>query len=294
VRIIEEPYLTPDGTLDFPFAYVYDTSKFTDGQNILNIAQQLQGDSQFILRRIMGLPSVVNTAAAGGRWNFKNASGSYAAGNPSTGIVPFNTWSVVPEKLYRVNDQISFDLYDTLRANNACGETPIYASQIAFMGVKRFAQNSGYPRQITPYKYREVTYKYAFELTINWSHFDVNGNAQPPQRFVQQMDNFDFELLRVSISVNPSGSALTTPDFAIQLYDANLHQFSSAPLLQGFVNAGRPTPATSSPYQPTFPTPSQIYPAGSAITFDITSLLCATSIPQSYEILFDGIWRYPC
>ena len=69
MRIIEEPYLTPDGTLDTPFTYVYDTSAFTDGVNMLNIAQQLQGDSAFILRRIMGVPTVVDTAANGGRPN---------------------------------------------------------------------------------------------------------------------------------------------------------------------------------------------------------------------------------
>lgn len=294
MRIIEEPYLTPDGTLDFPFAYVYDTSALTDGQNILNISQQLQGDSAFILRRIMGVPTVVAAAASAGKFNFKNASGTYANGNPTSGIIVPDTWPVVPEKMYRQNDQISFDLYNTLRQVTACGLTPIYSSQIAFMGVKRFAKGSTYPRQITPYKYREVRYAYAYELTVNWAHFGASGLANPPQRFNQQLDNFDFELLRISISQPGANGALTTPDFSMTLYDPNMHGFSSAPMLQGFYNAGRPTPATSSPYQATFPTPSQIYPAGGYITFDITSLLCSTSLPQSYEILFDGIWRYPC
>lgn len=294
MRIIEEPYLTPDGTLDYPFAYVYDTSALSDGQNVLSISQQLQGDSSFILRRIMGVPTVVAATGAGGRFNFKNANGSYANGNPTTGIAFPNTWPVLPEKLYKVNDQINFDLYSTLRAFNACGLTPIYTSQIAFMGVKRFGRGSTYPRQVTPYKFREVTYRYVFELTINWAHFDASGNTQPAQRFSVPMDNFDFELLRVAISQPGSTSALATQDFAMQLYDANMHQHSTAPMLQGFFNAARPTPATSSPYQATFPTPTQIYPAGGQITFDITSLLCSTQLPQTYEILFDGIWRYPC
>jgi len=294
MRIIEEPYLTPDGTLDFPFAYVFDASTLTDGNNLLNVAQQLQGDSQFILRRIVGVPTVVNTPALGGRFNYKNASGNYANGNPSTGIVVPNVWPVVPEKMYKQNDQIGFDLYNVLRSLNACGETPIYAAQIAFMGVKRFGQGSTYPRQITPYKYREVRYAYAYELTINWAHFDTQGRVAPAQQFYVQMDNFDFELLRVAISQPGQTGGLTTQDFAIQLYDSNQHQFSSAPLLQGFINAARPNPQNSSPYQATFPTPSQIYPAGGKIRFDITSLLCSTSLPQSYELLFDGIWRYPC
>ena len=299
MRIIEEPYLTPDGTLDTPFTYVYDTSAFTDGVNMLNIAQQLQGDSAFILRRIMGVPTVVDTDANGGRFNYKNANGSYANGNPTTGIFMKHVWPVVPEKLYRQNDQILFDLYQTLRAFNACSATPIYTSQIAFMGVKRFGKGSTYPRQITPYRYREVPYKYAYELTINWAHFDTSGRVQPAQRFNQQLDNFDFELLRISIA-QPGGNnagvptALSTPDFSMTLYDPNMHQFSSAPMLQGFYNAGGRSPSTRAMYGATFPTPSQIYPRGGYITFDITSLLCNTSIPQSYEILFDGIWRYPC
>jgi hypothetical protein len=295
VRIIEEPYLTPDGTLDFPFAYVVDGTNLTNGVNNLNLTRQLQGDSQFILRRIMGVPTMVAAAASGGKFNYKNPSGQYANGNPTAGIVVPNTWPVVPEKLYHVNDQIGYDLYNVSRATNACAGSPtIYASQIAFMGVKRFGKGSTYPRKITPYKYYEKRYAYAYELTINWAAFDSSGRQSSPQSFYQQMDNFDFELLRVSISQPGTNTALATPDFSILLYDANQHQFSSGPLLQGFVNAGRPSPSTSSPYQATFPTPSQIYPAGGKIRFDITSLLCSTSLPQKYEILFDGIWRYPC
>ncbi len=298
MRIIDEPYLTPDGTLDFPFAYVFDGLTLTDGANLLNVAQQLQGDSAFILRRIVGVPTVLNTAANGGRFRYRNPSGTNTSGSPNPisfqpGIHFPNVWPVVPEKLYNLNDQISFDLWKILRQFNVCDSTPIYASQIAFMGVKRFAQGSTYPRQITPYKYRQVRYAYAFELTIDWAHFDTNGTVQPARRYYVQMDNFDFELERISISQPGSTGALTTPDFAIQLYDSNMHQFSNLPILQGFINAGRPTPATAPPYQATFPTPTQIYPSGGKITFDITSLLCVGSLPQSYELLFDGIWRYP-
>jgi hypothetical protein len=294
LKIVEEPYWTPDGTLDFPFSYVYDASALTNGANVQNIAQQLQGDSDFILRRILGVPNIVASASAGGRFNFRNASGTYANGNPSTGIVVPNVWSVVPEKLYRVNDQIAFDLYNILRANTACAEGTLYLSQIAFMGVKRFAKGSTYPRQITPYKYREVRYTYAYQLTINWGHFNAAGVVSPFQRFYQPMDNFDFELLGIRICQPGSSGALTTQDFSITVYDANMHQFSSAPMLQGFYNAARQTPAVCSPYQACFPTPSQVYPAGGSIAFDITANLCLSSLPQSYEIDFDGIWRYPC
>jgi hypothetical protein len=294
MRIIEEPYWTPEGTVDTPFSYVFDGSTLTDGANLQNIAVQLQGDSDFILRRIVGVPTCV-AAAPGGKMNYKNASGTYTAGNPSTGIIFPNTWPVVPEKLYRVNDQISFDLYDILRAKRICTEGTIYTgAQIAFQGVKRFGRNSTYPRQVTPYKYREVTYKYAFELTINFAHFNSAGVANPAQTFYQPMDNFDFELLAIRISQPGAAGALQANDFQIMLFDSNQHQFSTIPLNQGFINAGRPNPANAPQYQASFPTPSQIYPAGGAIRFDITSMLCSASLPQTYEIEFDGIWRYPC
>ena len=293
MRLLEEPYWTPDGTLDFPFMYVYNTATFTDGQNFLNLVQQLQGDSAFVLRRIMGVP--LNVAApSAGKFNYRNPNGEYAAGNASTGIIVPPTWPVVPEKLYRVNDQIAFDLYDVLRNNTVCSEGTIYNSQIAFSGVKRFPQGTGYPKQVTPYRYYEKAFTYDFSLTVNWAHFDGHGNAQPSQRFNQQMDNWDFELCSIRISQPGSTGALTTNDFQISLYDPNLHAFSNNPVNQLFYNAGRPTPSTSPANQATFPTPTVLYPAGSAITFDITSMLCAASLPQVYDIAFMGIRRINC
>ncbi len=112
------------------------------------------------------------------------------------------------------------------------------------------------------------------------------------------LDRYDFELMRISITKTTSGSqgtgALLTNDFRIMLYDSNLHQYSSLPLNQAFINAGRPTPATAPAYQPAL-APTLVYPVGSAITFDISSLLCtALSVPQTYNLAFEGIWRVPC
>ena len=153
-NLIEQPYQTPQGYVDFPFAYVYDGTGLTDGQTYFNVTKQLQGDSEFILRRIVGVPTVVASAAAGGRFNYKNSSGSYTAGNPGTGIAFKDVWPVVPEKRYAANRQIVFDLFDVARNFNVCGGTPIYNSYIAFMGVKRFNTNQGYPKNVTAYRFR--------------------------------------------------------------------------------------------------------------------------------------------
>ena len=120
-RILERPYRSPEGTLDVPFVYVFDASGITDGQSqVQNLPVQLQGDSKFVLRHIAGVNLCVDTAANGGKFNFRNPSGSYAAGNPSSGIIVGQNWPVVPEKVYtESNAAIFFDLYQTLRSFNA-------------------------------------------------------------------------------------------------------------------------------------------------------------------------------
>ncbi len=298
MNLIEQPYITPDGKYDFPFAYVYDATALTDGVSYQDIQIPMQGDSDFILRHIAGVNLCVDTAANGGRFNFKNASRQYAIGNPSTGIVFPKNWPVLPEKLYKFNEAIWIDLYKVLRDVTTCGGTPIPNSFIAFFGVKRFDVGRGYLMGKTPYKYKEMAQRYEYTLTINWNHFATGTTPQQPHRFIQQMDNYDFELLRISVSATAATGTLTTNDFMMTLYDPHMHQLSNLPLNQGFFNAGKPTPATQPPYQGCFPVPSIVYPAGSAITFDVTSMICSVPVAPApdltYNISFEGIWRLPC
>lgn len=291
------PYHTPPGKTDFPFAYVFDATAIADAQAVRqNNAVQLQGDSEFILRHIAGVNLCVATAANGGRFSYRDAEQRYAQGNPSSGIVMPPNWPVVPEKWWPNNNAaILFDLYQTLRNFSACGQTPIYNSYIAFFGVKRF---TGEPYR-TPYKYWEQKYTYSFDLLVDWNHFSAGTVVAPPRRYFVLIDRYDFELMRISITDSTVGQqrgslgALTTNDFQILAYDANMRQFSSLPLNQFFINSGRPTPATAPAYQPAI-APSVVYPVGSAITFDITSMLCnALASPGNYNIAFDGIWRIP-
>lgn len=301
MNIIEQPYQTPEGKQDVPFCYVADLTGITDGlAQLQNIPVQLQGDSEFVLRRITGVNLCVDTAANGGKFNFRNASGSYANGNPSTGIIVGPNWPVVPEKLYPLsNGAIIFDLYKTLRRLHAtCSGNPIYTSYIGFFGVKRFSYAAGYPNRKTPYKYRECKYTYEYDLTVDWNHFVSGSVVAPARRFTVTMDRFDFELMRIAIAKTTAGSqgtgTLVTNDFQVMLYDSNMHQYSSLPLNQNFINSGRPTPSTTGVHQPAL-APTMVYPVGGAITFDITSLLCAASdSPQTYNIVFEGIWRIPC
>lgn len=301
MRILEQPYLTPEGKQDVPFCYVFDTSGLADGQaQVQNLPVQLQGDSEFVLRRIAGVNLCVDGTTVAGRFNYRNASGSYAAGNPSSGIVMPPNFPVLPEKVYPVaNAAIIFDLYSTLRSvADACGGHPVYESQIAFFGVKRFAYQAGYPNRQTPYRYRPCKYTYSYDLTVNWNYYQLSTNPAAPRRFTVSLDRYDFELMRIAITKTTSGSqgtgGLTANEFRIMLYDSNLHQYSSLALNQSFLNAGRPSPAGAPVYQPAL-APTMVYPVGSAITFDISSLMCnAVNVPQTYNLAFEGIWRVPC
>lgn len=305
--LIVEPYQVPVGFLDVPFAYVFDASGMADNvAEIQNNSLQMDSDSDFILRHIAGVPTSVNGAT--GKFNFKNASGSYANGNPTSGIFVANNWPVVPEKLYPANSQIAFDLYNTLRSFNVCGGTPIYNAQIAFMGVKRVRDTGAYRTHRTLYRYRQRNYSYSQNLTINFPHFAASGAATGPVRFSVQLDSYDFELLRISITPNnmaanpPTGQpgTLLTNDFRMILYDAQYHATSGSPtpggnaLNQGFINAGRPSAAAAPPYQAMWPVPTMVYPAGGQILYDIVSMLCVGQLPISYNIMFEGIWRIPC
>lgn len=290
---IVEPYQTPPGCTDFPFTYVFDATGLTDGINIDNLSKPMQGDSDFILRQIVGLDTVVNTPASGGKVQIYNASKSKMT---SAAIIAPASMGILPEKLYRYNEEITFDLVNTLRASTACGGTPIFTSYIGFRGVKRFHGNPGYGKGQTPYAWREVPQAYEIDITINFAAYSGGTVRNPPQRFTIGLDNYDFELFRVLVSQPGPTSAvgLTTNDFAVTLYDSQMHELSDLPMPVLMVSASKPTRATQQKYQAVVPVPPLVYPAGGQIVFDVTSLLCSTSLPQSYNIAFQGVWRVPC
>ena len=262
MRAIEEPYLIPPGKIDFPYIYIFDASNLTDGLTYQNLQVRLDGDSDFILRSIIGVPRCIDTFPNGGRWAYYNESKSYAMGNPSTGIGAANNWPVLPEKVYTLEaGEITFDLYTVLRSVScALDASPVYDSQIGWRGVKRLPLNAGYPPQKSSYQYREIDWTYVYPLTLDWEHLDPLRT----RRYIQQMEPWDFELLQVLITrtdgVPAPTTGLVTDDFSITLYDPNLHSMSNVPVPQSFINSAKPTPQTQQQYQSCFPAPSVLYP----------------------------------
>jgi hypothetical protein len=141
-------------------------------------------------------------------------------------------------------------------------------------------------------------------VAVNFSRFAAGTtNVNPAQRFVVPLDNYDFELFSILISQPgtllagggvASAVGLTTNDFGITLYDAQGHQLSDLPQPVLWVSGSKPTASTQQKYQAVVPVPPLVYPAAGQIVFDITSFLCSTGIPQSYNIVFNGVWRVPC
>jgi len=305
MRLIEEPYHTPAGSIDFPFCYAFDASALTDGADYFGLQLPLMNDSDFILRHVAGVTLCVDNPASGGLWNYRqpesqqNVFGNGASAVPFLGAVPSRNHTVVPEKYWPSGSAIYLDLVHVLRNSTICAEGTIYNSQIAFWGAKRLGENSGYRTGATPYQYKEKKYSYLFNLTIDWAHFDAAGVVQAPHRFWVQLDNMDFELVRIAVTdtTGTQGRGSITPlvanDFQIVLYDASLHATSNIPINQAFLNSVKPTPQTQPVYQPGL-APTIVYPGGGAITFDIVSMLCSASLTKTYNILFDGVWRIPC
>ncbi len=281
MRTWEEQYKTPPGSIDYPYIYVFDCSGFTDGTTVNNLAQPTQGDSDFILRCIVGLHTVLGSPPTG-KFLYRNASQSQAMSAPVLPSSP--TRQVLPEKFYARNTQISFDLTGIARAFTACAGGNIFHSQLGFMGVRRYPCDSGIPTGKTPYQYREM--KWQSQITFTLSVF---AGSDPVVLYLP-VNNYDIELQRVSIT-SDIGAAITTEDFAVQLHDPNGHQFFSMPILMGFINAVQSGWRTR---RSIFPVPSVVYPVGSQIRIDISSLLCAAGGAKSYQIMFDGIQRLPC
>ena len=53
-----QDYQTPAAQTDFPFLYIYDATDLVDGSDYQNVQVLLQGDSEFRLRAIRGLPEL--------------------------------------------------------------------------------------------------------------------------------------------------------------------------------------------------------------------------------------------
>jgi len=294
----EAVYYTPSGCVDLPFIYVFDASALTDGSTPAPLIKSITSDSDadFVLRAILGVPNCINPA--GGGFLLYNYSGSQAF---DSAYSPFaNHYAVVPEKLYPRFNAIKFQLQNVLRANTACVvggvSLPIYYSQIAFQGVKRYNTTlpnyrPGSPALPPPYNpddYVLRPYTYNHKLNLNWSAWTAAGLPQLAQTFTIEIQDYDFELHCINVTNTVTGAPLTAELFQIQMYDATAKRaLSTQPVNISYLNANR------NAFTPVFPVPPIVFPVWTQIRFDISSLVCNNdpNLPYTLQISFIGVNR---
>lgn len=284
-------YRTPEGKVDVPYVIVFDATGLTDGLSYKNLAVVIDHNSQFILRRVVGLNLCVNPNTTGKfRCHQQNQlqmqqspikPGLLLDGTTVSGMLP-----VLPEAVYQPNSSIPFELYGVLRDSTADTVT-IYNSYLAFCGVRRYDIGGIYVHK-TPYPYRELPYTYTYPLNLNWAHWTGASNGVPtnPRVFTIPIYEDDFELCAIGVT-HADGTLVTTNDFQISLYDATKSQlFSSSPLNVSYINWNAPVQYG----RPVYPVPPIVYPVRGIIQFAITSML-PFGTAGSYMIHFMGIKR---
>jgi hypothetical protein len=287
-------YSPPDGYGDTFFVYAYSGGLLTNGASPNGLSIPIL-DGDFVCRFWCGLETL-----ATGIQIYDNllrqcfsAPVSYGAGFAPTGML------VLPERFYPVNNAIRFDLVNVNQTLvGTSGGVSVYASQLLFYGVRRRALHYSDPEG-SPYSYYEKPYELGqqtsgvqtstFVLSIN-KYGATGGAFTTPDSYQFEIRDYDFELHRVELQLQSAGQ---TSQFAIMLYDNYGNQVSNVPLLANkFFHL---SPSQSSGELNFQPCPPIVYRVGSNLRFDIYSLLMSpTTLPQTFNLLFHGVRRYPC
>lgn len=280
MRDLYAPYQTPAGCHDVPFIYLFDGNDLVNGDAYTNkLSVQMDGDAEFILRRIAGFPTVSRY------FTYRNMSGSYAWQPFIEKLDTQGDISVVPEKLYKPRSAIRFDV-GAVAKNVAVEDTEDFIAYIAFQGVKRFPWDV----EPQPCNYRLRNFMYVLNIpAVDWTRGQF-------RRFSLRIDKTgDFELYRI-IQLNGTNVPDTRVGvFNYMLYDPNGWQMMSAPVPDSYVTDQiQPILSATNPYaQPSpFPTPGMLYPRMSQIKVDLHAV---QSIAQGdcWQIVFDGAERIP-
>lgn len=139
--------------------------------------------------------------------------------------------AIVPEKKFRNNTSLRFDLTNTALATNSNGTTAVYADQMAWYGVKRSPGGIMDPGK-SVYKYYEKPFIYP--LTFQLTNYGPSNGALPipglaaPTQYTQLITDYDFELRRIIKTVVSSASG-----FASLLIDSEAGAFLVTAVVSG-------------------------------------------------------------
>ena len=286
-------YITPRGYEDTFFQYVYDTQ---NASLVNGTTRQWLGvnvdNGDFLLRYWSGLPTLADRLQIYDTLNRQFASQPMFLGTNSN--AGYGQMVVLPEVLFPYNGRIKFDLTNINQTvAGVDGALTVYASQLVFSGVRR-RESTPSPR---PAPYREVKFSYPVTLTIN-NYASTGGVLNLPIKQQFLIRDYDFELRRIELALQ--GSAQTS-QFKIQLYNQDKRMVSSNSVLSNLLCHLNPVvqsggePYASAGELNYWPCPPMLYRVNSLVQFDIYSLLFSpTVLPQTFQLLFDGVRRIPC
>jgi hypothetical protein len=174
--MLNNDYTPPAGFEDFPFTYVFDGSKLTDGQNAAKQFVYIEGGlGDFILRRVVGIDRVANPS--GGQFQIQDDLLTWIQSDPCF-VQGGGELAIVPETRYREKGAIRFDLYNVLRESADPSTAP--PVQIDSGGVTESAFGGAtqtfYPG---PFAYQGALYVILYStlgtLTVNVFQSTNNG-----------------------------------------------------------------------------------------------------------------------
>lgn len=254
-----------------PYFYTYDAAGLTDGQSYRNLSVELRDRRPFLLRRLAGL----DTVAAKLQLYYPGRSNAPVFSRPQR---LGSNYLLAPELAYDGAQTIFFDVETVARQTSACAST-IYTSRLTFQGARPDAID------LRPAGKRPLPFVRHYSLVLDWYRYvSLPAAAVEPIRYrAIDIDNYDFELQRISILDDASGDPVTT-EFALELYDSTGDRLSNGPVLAGALNY-LANPAAG------WCTPGVVYPMRRQLRFGVESLLCNTAVvlPRTYTIAFEGV-----
>jgi hypothetical protein len=291
-------YQTPPGYEDKHYIYAFDAVQagLVAGNDYLNLRVPTFADSDFILRKIDGLSTVIGGAVLAGRFSVYDKDRMLFSSDPMFWANTANPgpFPVLPEKMYPRQTEIGFDLYTYgpgLYFGDDGGNTP--ASQLLFYGVKRTPaskQNLFLPYRLSPYTY-------TMQVLFNWGLTTgppLTGLDLAPRQFYVEVRNYDFELWGMhAVAITPGRVGAQAK---VQLYDANDSARYNQSVFFNLVDYRQIMPGTTT----VIPggsaiVPPLVYPVKSQLRIDLQSYYWTTDInfPYLVEFNFFGAERIP-
>jgi hypothetical protein len=210
------PYIVPPGMGDSFYIYAVNGEDIpvADGNSYSLLGVTVE-DADFIWRAWSGAALLLGD---GGTVQIYDGARNAFFQLPilSGGIFP-PAMAILPEKRFRNNTSLRFDLTNVELNTNSNGTANVYADQMAWYGVKRSPGGIKDPGP-SNYRYYEKPFSYPFSFNLtNYGPSGAGGVAIPglavPAHYTQLVTDYDFELRRILVTVGAGGGTI---QFAVE------------------------------------------------------------------------------